>query len=85
LEFINLRQTAERKSAIEKLQALTELINQTVGDALSYLLLVETILINRQWTFKQWDQAYTDLQNRLMKVIVSIMINYNYFVSSFLF
>ena len=71
MTFIILRQTAEQKSAVEKLRALTDLINQTVGDALSDLLLVEAILTNRQWTFKQWDQAYTDLPNRLVKVVVS--------------
>ncbi|CAI2177642.1 16360_t:CDS:2, partial [Funneliformis geosporum] len=63
-------QTAEQENAIEKLRALTELINQTVGDALSDLLLVDAILTNRQWTLKQWDQAYTDLPNRLVKVVV---------------
>lgn len=75
--FVNfLSQTAEQKEAIEKLRALTDLINQTVGDALSDLLLVETILTNRQWSLKQWDQAYTDLPNRLVKVIVSIYKSY---------
>ncbi|CAB4473790.1 Phosphoacetylglucosamine mutase [Rhizophagus irregularis] len=63
-------QTAGQKEAIEKLRALTDLINQTVGDALSDLLLVETILTNRQWSLKKWDQAYSDLPNRLVKVIV---------------
>ncbi|CAG8596670.1 31162_t:CDS:10 [Gigaspora margarita] len=60
----------EKELAIKKLQALTELINQTVGDALSDLLFVEAILINRQWTFNQWNSAYTDLPNRLVKVVV---------------
>ncbi|CAH1763608.1 10155_t:CDS:10 [Entrophospora sp. SA101] len=64
-------ETAEQNEAIEKLKALTDLINQTVGDALSDLLLVEAILTNRQWSLKQWDQAYTDLPNRLIKVVVS--------------
>ncbi|KAF0543546.1 Phosphoacetylglucosamine mutase [Gigaspora margarita] len=64
------KRTAEQEKAIKKLQALTELINQTVGDALSDLLFVEAILINRQWTFNQWNSAYTDLPNRLVKVVV---------------
>jgi phosphoacetylglucosamine mutase len=50
---------------------LTELINQTVGDAISDMLLVEAILTSRQWSFEEWDQAYTDLPNRLVKVVVS--------------
>ncbi|KAG0236001.1 Phosphoacetylglucosamine Mutase [Actinomortierella wolfii] len=56
--------------AIRSLRALTEVINQTVGDAFSDLLLVEAILIQRQWTAKVWDQAYTDLPNRLVKIFV---------------
>ncbi|KAI8875261.1 Phosphoacetylglucosamine mutase [Backusella circina FSU 941] len=60
-----------QKHAISQLQALTELINQTVGDAISDMLLVETILTNRQWSLEEWDQAYTDLPNRLVKVVVA--------------
>ncbi|KAG0330108.1 Phosphoacetylglucosamine Mutase [Dissophora globulifera] len=56
--------------AARSLRALSEVINQTVGDAFSDLLLVETILTQRQWTPKVWDQAYTDLPNRLVKVVV---------------
>lgn len=62
--------TAQRLAALKNLRALTELINQTVGDALSDLLLVETVLLHRQWTPAQWDRAYTDLPNRLVKVSV---------------
>ena len=50
---------------------MTEVINQTVGDAISDMLLVETILTNRQWGPEEWDQAYTDLPNRLVKVVVA--------------
>ncbi|CAO3690019.1 hypothetical protein G6F70_003402 [Rhizopus microsporus] len=68
--------TAEAESpaqnqAITQLRALTELINQTVGDAISDMLLVEAILTNLQWSLEEWDQAYTDLPNRLVKVVVS--------------
>ncbi|KAF9360257.1 Phosphoacetylglucosamine Mutase [Mortierella sp. AD094] len=56
--------------AVRSLRALSDVINQTVGDAFSDLLLVETILTQRQWTPKIWDQAYTDLPNRLVKVVV---------------
>ncbi|GAA5973166.1 hypothetical protein JCM11641_006301 [Rhodosporidiobolus odoratus] len=58
-------------SALANLNALTELINQTVGDALSDMLLVETVLLHRQWTPAQWDAAYTDFPNRLVKVLVT--------------
>ncbi|RAL65133.1 hypothetical protein DID88_001239 [Monilinia fructigena] len=40
-------------SALETLRALTDLINQTVGDALSDMLLVETILAHKSWTPKR--------------------------------
>ncbi|CEP17379.1 hypothetical protein [Parasitella parasitica] len=63
--------TPAQKLPLTQLIALTELINQTVGDAISDMLLVEAILTNRQWSFGEWDQAYTDLPNRLVKVVVS--------------
>ncbi|CAO3653187.1 unnamed protein product [Cunninghamella echinulata] len=63
--------TPGQKRALQQLVALTELINQTVGDAISDMLLVETILTNRQWGPEAWDQAYTDLPNRLVKVVVA--------------
>jgi phosphoacetylglucosamine mutase len=34
------------------------------------MLLVETVLLHRQWGPAEWDQAYSDLPNRLVKVIV---------------
>jgi phosphoacetylglucosamine mutase len=58
-------------SALSTLQALTDLINQTVGDALSDMLLVETILAHKTWTPKEWDLTYTDLPNRLVRVEVA--------------
>lgn len=57
-------------AALETLRALTELINQTVGDALSDMLLVETILAHKSWTPREWDLTYVDLPNRLVRVEV---------------
>ncbi|KWU45019.1 Phosphoacetylglucosamine mutase [Rhodotorula sp. JG-1b] len=62
--------SASRLAALENLRSLTDLVNQTVGDALSDMLLVETVLLHRQWTPAQWDRAYTDYPNRLVKVLV---------------
>ena len=56
--------------ALETLRALTQLINQTVGDALSDLLLVEVILAHKSWGPKQWDLTYADLPNRLVRIEV---------------
>lgn len=58
-------------AALENLKALVDLINQTVGDALSDLLLVEVILAHKRWGPKEWDGTYTDLPNRLVRVEVS--------------
>lgn len=54
-----------------KLGALANLINQTVGDSISDMLLVETILNARGWGMAEWDQNYQELPNRLVKVIVT--------------
>ncbi len=63
-------QSPGQKSAIETLQALTELINQTTGDALSDLLLVEVILAYKTWTPEEWDGLYQDMPNRLVRIEV---------------
>lgn len=59
-----------QQMALESLRALTALINQTVGDALSDMLLVETILAHKCWSCKEWDSTYDDLPNRLIRVEV---------------
>jgi len=49
---------------------LTLLINQTVGDALSDMLLVEVVLAHKSYSGVEWDSLYADLPNRLVKVTV---------------
>ncbi|KAI9757932.1 MAG: hypothetical protein M4579_003268 [Chaenotheca gracillima] len=63
-------QSPAQSSALDNLRALSELINQAVGDALSDLLLVEVILAHKSWTPKEWDSTYSDLPNRLVRVEV---------------
>ncbi|KAJ2778470.1 hypothetical protein GGI15_004172 [Coemansia interrupta] len=63
--------TPAQVDAVERLWALRDLINESVGDAMSDMLLVETILICKGWTLPQWDEAYTDLPSRLLKVVVT--------------
>ncbi|KAJ9649565.1 Phosphoacetylglucosamine Mutase [Coniosporium tulheliwenetii] len=63
-------QSPAQQAALETLQALTELINQTVGDALSDLLLVEVILAHKNWGMREWLDTYVDLPNRLVRVEV---------------
>ncbi|KAL5001466.1 hypothetical protein BDV10DRAFT_6839 [Aspergillus recurvatus] len=64
-------QSPAQKRALECLDALTDLINQAVGDALSDLLLVEAILAHKGWTPAEWLATYTDLPSRLVRVEVA--------------
>ncbi|BFZ53796.1 Phosphoacetylglucosamine Mutase [Savitreella phatthalungensis] len=64
-------QSPAQQSALDALRALVDLINQTVGDALSDLLLVEVILANKGWGLDEWDGCYKDLPNRLVRVVVA--------------
>lgn len=59
------------KEALKILKALSDLINQTVGDALSDMLMVVAILVCTQQSFSQWNSAYTDLPSRQEKVKVA--------------
>lgn len=59
-----------QRRAIDSLLALSDLINQTVGDAISDLLLVLVVLSINRWGPEEWDSAYKDLPNRLDKVVV---------------
>ncbi|KAI9692079.1 MAG: Phosphoacetylglucosamine Mutase [Bogoriella megaspora] len=63
-------QSPSQADALHTLSALTDLINQTVGDALSDMLLVETILAHKSWGPANWLSTYTDLPNRLVRVEV---------------
>lgn len=47
-----------------------DLINETVGDAISDMLLVETILLAKGWDCRDWANQYQDLANRQLKVLV---------------
>uniref|UniRef100_A0A8C8H2A0 Phosphoacetylglucosamine mutase n=1 Tax=Oncorhynchus tshawytscha TaxID=74940 RepID=A0A8C8H2A0_ONCTS len=61
----------ERRRAALLLQNTVNLINQTVGDAISDMLLIEAVLAIRGMTVQQWDAIYTDLPNRQLKVKVA--------------
>lgn len=62
--------TPEEANAVEVLRHFTRLINQTVGDAISDLLCVLAVLNYLSMTPAEWDLEYTDLPNRLVKVVV---------------
>lgn len=61
----------EKKRAALLLQNTINVINQTVGDAISDMLLIEAILAIKGMTVQQWDAIYTDLPNRQLKVKVA--------------
>ncbi|NWX24195.1 AGM1 mutase, partial [Aegotheles bennettii] len=62
---------SERREAAKVLENFIDLINQTVGDAVSDMLVIEAILALKGLTVEQWDAIYTDLPNRLLKVQVA--------------
>ncbi|GKB32254.1 putative ribonuclease H-like domain-containing protein [Tanacetum coccineum] len=61
LSFIAAGEGLEKKNAAKRLWAVTKLINQVVGDALSGLLLVEAILQHMGWPVDKWNELYHDL------------------------
>ena len=52
------------------LKNLKDCINQTVGDAISDMLVVELILALRNMSIVDWDRLYTDLPSRQLKVTI---------------
>jgi len=63
--------TPAQSTALNHLVNLTLLINQTVGDGLSDMLLVEVVLAHKSYSGEEWDSLYVDLPNRLVKVVVA--------------
>ncbi|KAI3707684.1 hypothetical protein L6452_26313 [Arctium lappa] len=63
--------TKEKQNAVKRLWAVSKLINQAVGDALSGLLLVEAILQHMGWSVDKWNELYHDLPSRQLKVKVA--------------
>ncbi|XP_061343930.1 phosphoacetylglucosamine mutase [Gastrolobium bilobum] len=64
-------QGSEVEKAALRLLAVSKLINQAVGDALSGLLLVEVILHQMGWSIHRWNELYHDLPSRQLKVKVA--------------
>lgn len=62
--------SSEKHKAAEQFLSMVDLVNQTVGDAMSDMLVVETILFEKGWSLEDWSAAYTDLPNRQRKVTI---------------
>ncbi|CAH1396566.1 unnamed protein product [Nezara viridula] len=60
-----------KRQMVIRLKQLTELINSTVGDAISDMFLVETVLYFRGWSIQDWFSVYANLPNRLSKVTIT--------------
>jgi phosphoacetylglucosamine mutase len=60
-----------QKHALDSLSACIDLINQTVGDAISDMLFVEVVLAQKMWTMEHWRNTYIDLPNYLKRVEVA--------------
>ncbi|EDQ87855.1 uncharacterized protein MONBRDRAFT_33106 [Monosiga brevicollis MX1] len=63
--------TDSARQAGAMLGDFVQLINQTVGDAISDLLMVEAILALKGMSTEQWAAMYNDLPNRQLKVKVA--------------
>lgn len=58
-------------AAAKKLLLTIDVINETVGDAISDMLLVETVLHTNGWNVSDWLATYTDLPNLQKKIRVA--------------
>ncbi|EDO42108.1 predicted protein [Nematostella vectensis] len=61
---------SEQHRAATELIYLIDLVNQAVGDSISDMLVVESILNAQDWELEDWFNCYTDLCNRQLKVKV---------------
>jgi len=57
--------------ALRRLRALPALVNQSVGDAMSDMLLVDAILFLRGWDLSTWANLYSDMPSKQAKVKVA--------------
>lgn len=66
----SVAEAAKTNDNAKTLLLIIDLINETVGDAISDMLLVETILNQKGWDVKDWITAYNDLPNQQLKIQV---------------
>ncbi|XP_052821818.1 phosphoacetylglucosamine mutase [Octopus bimaculoides] len=66
----NTNLSEEKQSAAQRLCTLIDLINQTVGDSISDMLLIETILHSLGWNTVKWDAIYKEKPSVLKQIKV---------------
>jgi len=69
-ESIKQAASEVNNESAKKLKLFMDMTNQCVGDALSDMLLVESVLCAKGWDVQDWFKSYQDLPNRQMKVRV---------------
>lgn len=57
--------------ALRRLRVLPALVNQSVGDAMSDMMLVDAILFLRGWDLSTWSKLYSDMPSKQAKVKVA--------------
>lgn len=70
----NLRGTSRHNRAniaLRRLRLLPALVNQSVGDAMSDMMLVDAILFLRGWDLSTWSKLYSDMPSKQAKVKVA--------------
>lgn len=82
---LNSSFSENQRQACNKLLTLIDVINETVGDAIADMLLVETILHAKGWDIQDWEQCYTDLPNRLVKVKVKVCMSLLFYCFVFIY
>ncbi|KAL3238590.1 phosphoacetylglucosamine mutase PCM1 [Nakaseomyces bracarensis] len=60
----------KQDKSIQTLKLFSQLINQTIGDAITDMIGIIAILSIQEWSPATWDKEYTDLPNKLTKAIV---------------
>ncbi|EDV97401.1 phosphoacetylglucosamine mutase [Drosophila grimshawi] len=67
---LTISEAAKTKPKARDFLLIIDLINETVGDAISDMLLVETILNHKGWDVRDWISSYVDLPNQQLKIHV---------------
>lgn len=70
IHFFSISLNEDQTEAAQKLLSTIEVINETVGDAISDMFLVEVILQSNGWDVKEWYDTYVDLPNLQKKICV---------------
>jgi len=70
-DSINNAAAEAKTESAKMLKLFMDMTNQCVGDALSDMLQVESVLCAKGWDVQDWFLSYQDLPNRQMKVRVA--------------